>query len=109
MNKKYKRYLDEIERTEAKIVELQEYLKTTKAALKQEEELEMVKAIRSMKLKGRDLFDILNQMQNGNVSFEISEEEVEEKETASSDVNENTVPRKALEREEKQDEYEEME
>ncbi|WP_373222019.1 DUF4315 family protein [Mediterraneibacter gnavus] len=109
MNKKYKRYLDEIERTEAKIVELQEYLKTTKAALKQEEELEMVKAIRSMKLKGRDLFDILNQMQNGNVSFEISEEEVEEKETASSDVNETTVPRKALEREEKQDEYEEME
>ena len=109
MNKKYKRYLDEIERTEAKIVELQEYLKTTKAALKQEEELEMVKAIRSMKLEGRDLFDILNQMQNGNVSFEISEEEVEEKETASSDVNETTVPRKALEREEKQDEYEEME
>lgn len=109
MNKKYKRYLDEIERTEAKIVELQEYLKTTKAALKQEEELEMVKAIRSMKLKGRDLFDILNQMQNGNVSFEISEEEVEEKETASSDVNETTVPREALEREEKQDEYEEME
>ena len=109
MNKKYKRYLDEIERTEAKITELQEYLKTTKAALKQEEELEMVKAIRSMKLKGRDLFDILNQMQNGNVSFEISEEEVEEKETASSDVNETTVTRKALEREEKQDEYEEME
>ena len=69
----------------------------------------MVEAIRSMKLKGRDLFDILNQMQNGNVSFEISEEEVEEKETASSDVNETTVPRKALEREEKQDEYEEME
>ncbi len=109
MNKKYKRYLDEIERTEAKIVELQEYLKTTKAALKQEEELEMVKAIRSMKLKGRDLFDILNQMQNGNVSLEISEEETEEKETVSSDVNEITVPKKAPEREEKQDEYEEME
>ena len=42
MNKKYKRYLDEIERTEAKIAELQEYLKITKAALKQEEELEMI-------------------------------------------------------------------
>ena len=109
MNKKYKRYLDEIERTEAKIVELQEYLKTTKAALKQEEELEMVKAIRSMKLKGRDLFDILNQMQNGNVSLEISEEEAEEKETASLNVNETTVPKTAPEREDKQDEYEEME
>ena len=44
MNKKYKRYLDEIEKTETKITELQEYLKVTKAALKQEEELEMIKA-----------------------------------------------------------------
>lgn len=112
MNKKYKRYLDEIERTEAKIVELQEYLKTTRAALKQEEELEMIKAIRSMKLKGRDLFDVLNQMQSGNVSLEISEEEAEkteEEEAVSSMKNENVVPKKTPESEEKYDEYEEME
>lgn len=106
MNKKYKRYLDEIERTEAKIAELQEYLKTTKAALKQEEELEMIKAIRSMKLKGRDLFDVLNQMQNGNVSLEIS---VEAEESVSPEVNEIAVQEKAPEREDKHDEYEEME
>ena len=106
MNKKYKRYLDEIERTEAKIAELQEYLKTTKAALKQEEELEMIKAIRSMKLKGRDLFDVLNQMQNGNVSLEIS---AEAEESVSPEVNEIAVQEKAPEREDKHDEYEEME
>ena len=106
MNKKYKRYLDEIERTEAKIAELQEYLKTTKAALKQEEELEMIKAIRSMKLKGRDLFDVLNQMQNGNVSLEISGEA---EESVSAEVNEIAVQEKAPEREDKHDEYEEME
>lgn len=106
MNKKYKRYLDEIERTEAKIAELQEYLKTTKAALKQEEELEMIKAIRSMKLKGRDLFDVLNQMQNGNVSLEISGEA---EESVSPGVNEIAVQEKAPEREDKHDEYEEME
>ena len=112
MNKKYKRYLDEIERTEAKIVELQEYLKTTRAALKQEEELEMIKAIRSMKLKGRDLFDVLNQIQSGNVSLEISEEEAEkteENESASSMKNEIVVPKKTPESEEKYDEYEELE
>ena len=106
MNKKYKRYLDEIERTEAKIAELQEYLKTTKAALKQEEELEMIKAIRSMKLKGRDLFDVLNQMQNGNVSLEICGEA---EESVSPEVNEIAVQEKAPEREDKHDEYEEME
>lgn len=106
MNKKYKRYLDEIERTETKIAELQEYLKTTKAALKQEEELEMIKAIRSMKLKGRDLFDVLNQMQNGNVSLEISGED---KEDASPEVNEAAAQEKAPEREGKHDEFEEME
>ena len=106
MNKKYKRYLDEIERTEAKIAELQEYLKTTKAALKQEEELEMIKAIRSMKLKGRDLFDVLNQMQNGNVSLEISGEA---EESVSPEVNEIVVQEKAPEREDKHDKYEEME
>lgn len=106
MNKKYKRYLDEIERTEAKIAELQEYLKLTKAALKQEEELEMIKAIRSMKLKGRDLFDVLNQMQNGNVSLEISGEA---EESVSLEVNEIAVQEKAPEREDKHDEYEEME
>ena len=106
MNKKYKRYLDEIERTEAKIAELQEYLKLTKAALKQEEELEMIKAIRSMKLKGRDLFDVLNQMQNGNVSLEISGEA---EESVSPEVNVIAVQEKAPEREDKHDEYEEME
>lgn len=105
MNKKYKRYLDEIERTEAKIAELQEYLKTTKAALKQEEELEMIKAIRSMKLKGRDLFDVLNQMQNGNVLFEISGEA---EENVSPEASETVVREKAPEREDEHDEYEEM-
>ena len=106
MNKKYKRYLDEIEKTETKITELQEYLKVTKAALKQEEELEMIKAIRSMKFKGRDLFEVLSHMQNGNVSFEITEEA---QEAASSEENEIKVQTKASEREGIYDEVEEME
>lgn len=106
MNKKYKRYLDEIEKTEIKIAELQEYLKVTKAALKQEEELEMIKAIRSMKFKGRDLFEVLSQMQNGNVSFEITEEA---QEAVSSEENEIKVQTKASEREGIYDEVEEME
>lgn len=106
MNKKYKRYLDEIEKTESKIAELQEYLKVTKAALKQEEELEMVKAIRSMKFKGRDLFDILSQMQNGNVSLEITDEA---QEIASLEEDEIKVQTKVSEREADYDEIKEME
>lgn len=106
MNKKYKRYLDEIERTEAKIAELQEYLKATKAALKQEEELEMIKAIRSMKLKGRDLFDILNQIQNGNVSLEITGEA---ENGVSPEENETMVQEEAPEREDEYDENKETE
>ena len=38
MNRKIKRYLDEIERTEKKIEELQAYLKGVRVALKAEDE-----------------------------------------------------------------------
>ena len=66
----------------------------------------MIKAIRSMKFKGRDLFEVLSQMQNGNVSFEITEEA---QEAASSEENEIKVQTKASEREGIYDEVEEME
>lgn len=60
MNRKIKRYLDEIERTEKKIEELQAYLKGVRVALKAEEENEMIKSICSMKLNSHELFDLLN-------------------------------------------------
>ena len=69
MNRKIKRYLEEIERTEKKIEELQNYLKGVRVALKAEEENEMVKSIRSMKLNSHELFDLLNGIQDGTIMF----------------------------------------
>lgn len=69
MNKKLKRYLDEAEKTESKIQELQDYLKSVRAAQKQEEDLEMVRSLRSLKLSSHDLFDLLNGIQDGTVTI----------------------------------------
>ena len=49
MNKKIKKYLDEIAKTEKKIADLQQYLRGVQAALKQEEDNEMIRCIRGMK------------------------------------------------------------
>ena len=78
MNRKIKRYLEEIERTEKKIEELQTYLKGVRVALKAEEENEMVKSIRSMKLNSHELFDLLNGIQDGTIVFQAEESYSEE-------------------------------
>ena len=48
MNKKIKKYLDEIAKTEKKIADLQQYLRGVQAALKQEEDNEMIRWIMKM-------------------------------------------------------------
>ena len=78
MNRKIKKYLDEIDKTEKKIEELQQYLKGVRAALREEENSEMIKSIRGMKLQGKELFDLLNGIQDGSISFVTSEESGEE-------------------------------
>ena len=90
MNRKIKRYLDEIERTEKKIEELQAYLKGIRVALKAEEENEMIKSIRSMKLNSHELFDLLNGIQDGSISFQAEEESGSDEESGSFSFEENT-------------------
>lgn len=87
LNRKIKKYLDEIDKTEKKIEELQQYLKGVRAALKEEENSEMIKSIRGMKLQGRELFELLNGIQDGSISFVVSEES--EEGTGSFVYNEN--------------------
>lgn len=70
LNKRIKRYLNEIEKTEKKIVELQQYLKGVRAALKEEENNEMIKSIRGMKLNSQELFELLNRIQDGSIQFQ---------------------------------------
>lgn len=58
MNKKIKKYLDEIVKTEKKIADLQQYLRGVQAALKQEEDNEMIRCIRGMKMDNDQLYDL---------------------------------------------------
>ena len=48
MNMRLKKVLDDIQKTEDKILELQEYVKKLKIQKKQMEDAEIIKAIRSM-------------------------------------------------------------
>ena len=49
MSKKLKKFLNDAEKTESKIAELEEYLRNVRAAQKKEEDNEIVRAIRSTK------------------------------------------------------------
>ena len=91
LNKRIKRYLAEIEKTEKKIAELQRYLKGVQTALKQEENNEMIKSIRGMKLSSKELFDLLNGIQDGSVSFKV--EEAYEEELPEEDISEEIAER----------------
>ena len=66
MGKKLQKYLDEAEKTEQQIAELEERLRTIRAAQKKEEDSEIIRAIRSTKMGGRALLD---NIQAGNVTF----------------------------------------
>ena len=72
MSKKLKKFLNDAEKTESKIAELGEYLRNVRAAQKKEEDNEIVRAIRSTKLGGRDLLALLENIQAGNVTFQTT-------------------------------------
>ena len=66
MNKKIKKYLDEIAKTEKKIADMQE------------EDNEMIRCIRGMKMDNDQLYDLLDGIQKGTVKFQVSRESDEE-------------------------------
>ena len=68
MGKKLQKYLDEAEKTEQQIAELEERLRTIRAAQKKEDS-EIIRAIRSTKMGGRELLALLDNIQAGNVTF----------------------------------------
>ena len=116
MGKRLKRLIEEEERTVAKLDELQTLLKVIRIARKQDEDMEIVRSIRTMKLGARELFDLLSGIQSGSISIEMlpapekeEEEEQEEEVSLESEASEEEKIVKgadhALEREE--DLYEE--
>lgn len=70
MNKKLMRYLDEADKAESRIAEMQEHLKTVREAQKREEDAEILKTVRGMKLNGRDLLAMLSGIQDGSVTLQ---------------------------------------
>ena len=74
MNMRLKKVLDDIQKTEDKILELQEYVKKLKVQKKQMEDAEIIKAIRSMKMDSREMLTFLDGIQNGTVTMQFDEE-----------------------------------
>ena len=74
MNMRLKKVLDDIQKTEDKILELQEYVKKLKSQKKQMEDAEIIKAIRSMKMDSREMLTFLDGIQNGTVTMQFDEE-----------------------------------
>lgn len=67
MSKKLKRVLDEIEKTEGKIAVWQEHLQELNLLREQLENQEIIKSVRSLKLDGRRMLELLDGIQNGTV------------------------------------------
>ena len=74
MNMRLKKVLDDIQKTEDKILELREYVKKLKIQKKQMEDAEIIKAIRSMKMDSREMLTFLDGIQNGTVTMQFDEE-----------------------------------
>ena len=69
MNKKLKRVLVEIQKTEEKIADWQGHLEELNAYKEQLENQEILKSIRSMQLDSWSLMDILDKIQAGDILF----------------------------------------
>ena len=69
-----KKVLDDIQKTENKILELQEHVRQLRIQKKQMEDAEIIKAIRSMKMDSRKMLTFLDGIQNGTVTMQFDEE-----------------------------------
>lgn len=74
MNMKLKKILDDIQKTEDKITELQEHLKRQNTLKQQMEDVEIIKSFRSMKLDSRELLVLLDGIQKGTVTIQMNED-----------------------------------
>ena len=74
MNMKLKKILDDIQKTEDKIEELQEHLKRQNTLKQQMEDVEIIKSFRSMKLDSRELLVLLDRIQKGTVTIQMNED-----------------------------------
>ena len=91
-SRRLKKLIEEEEKTIARIAELQDLLKEIREARKKEEDLEIIKSIRSMKLGARDLFDLLTAISEGNLSEELREQLLADQEEEDPEEAGETIP-----------------
>ena len=71
MNMKLKKVLDDIQKTEEKIAELQKHLKKQNDLKQQMEDIEIIKSFRSLKLDSRELLVLLDGIQKGTATIRM--------------------------------------
>lgn len=69
-----KKVLDDIQKTEEKIAELQKHLKKQNDLKQQMEDIEIIKSFRSLKLDSRELLVLLDGIQKGTATIRLDEE-----------------------------------
>ena len=69
MNKRLMRLIEEEEKTMKKIEEMQEHLKEIRMDRKQEEDQEIVRSIRTMKLEPKNLYGLLCGIREGSIAL----------------------------------------
>ena len=87
MNKKLRRVLDEIQKTEKKIAAWQEHLGELNIQKEMLEDAEIIKSVRSMRLGSRELLAVLEGVQNGTVILSEKPEMTDD-----SDIDGSTEP-----------------
>ena len=92
MNMRLKKVLDDIQKTENKILELQEHVRQLRIQKKQMEDAEIIKAIRSMKMDSRKMLTFLDGTvtmqfdEEGNLSMDSSETGIKKEENMDSEM-----------------------
>lgn len=88
MSKKLQKFLDDADKLEAKIAEMQDNLRSIRKAQKEEEDCEIIRSIRGRKLGGRELLALLERIQDGSVTFLVNEKMTDNEPAARENVPE---------------------
>ena len=87
MNRRIRKYLREEDQIDKKVAELLSQKADLEVARGQEEEKEIIKAIRGMKLDKHELADLLDGIQSGEISLLRSDDFLGEDEDGSTDAS----------------------
>lgn len=87
MNRRIRKYLREEDQIDKKVAELLSQKADLEVARGQEEEKEIIKVIRGMKLDKHELADLLDGIQSGEISLLRSDDFLDEEEDGSTDAS----------------------